>query len=261
MNMFVLTAIVVIIAMLGLWLLSLRLKDASIVDIFWGLGFVLIAWTSFVLSYGYRPRRLLLCSLVTIWGVRLALHLWRRNHGRPEDYRYAAMRKRHGAQFKWVSLGLVFGLQGLLMWIISLPLQMTQQTILPWELTWLDWLATGVWLTGFLFEAIGDWQLQQFKADPKNKGRVMDQGLWRYTRHPNYFGDAVVWWGFWLFSLAVGDGLFSMLSPLLMTFLLLKVTGAALLEKSLTKTKPQYKAYVARTNAFVPWFPKQENAK
>jgi steroid 5-alpha reductase family enzyme len=257
MNVFVITAVVIIIAMLGLWLLSLRLKDASIVDIFWGLGFVLIAWTSFALSYGYRPRRLLLCSLVTIWGVRLALHLWRRNHGRPEDYRYASMRKRHGAQFKWVSLGLVFGLQGLLMWVISLPLQMTQQAILPWEFTWLDWLAVGVWFVGFLFEAIGDWQLQQFKADPKNKGRVMDQGLWRYTRHPNYFGDAVVWWGFWLFSLAVGDGLFSMLSPLLMTFLLLKVTGAALLEKSLAKTKPAYKAYMARTSAFVPWWPKQ----
>lgn len=261
MNVFIITALVVIVAMLLLWLLSLRLNDASIVDIFWGLGFVLIAWTVYALSYGYRPRRLLLCSLVTIWGVRLALHLWRRGHGRPEDYRYAAMRKRHGAQFKWVSLGLVFGLQGLLMWIISLPLQMAQQAILPWELTWLDWLAVGVWLVGFLFEAVGDWQLQQFKANPKNKGQVMNQGLWRYTRHPNYFGDAVVWWGFWLFSLAVGDGLFSMLSPLLMTFLLLKVTGAALLEKSLTKTKPQYKAYVARTSAFVPWFPKQENAK
>lgn len=257
MNVFLVTGAVVTLAMIALWLLSLKLKDASIVDIFWGAGFVLIAWTAFALSNGYRPRRLLLCTLVTLWGGRLALHLWRRNHGRPEDYRYAAMRKRHGAQFKWVSLGLVFGLQGLLMWLISLPLQLAQQAILPWGLTWLDWVAVSVWLIGFAFEAVGDWQLQQFKSKPQNKGRVMEQGLWRYTRHPNYFGDAVVWWGFWLFAAAVGDGLFSMLSPMLMTFLLMKVTGAVLLEKSLTKTKPQYKAYVARTNAFVPWRPKQ----
>ncbi len=257
MNVFLVTGAVVTLAMLALWLLSLKLKDASIVDIFWGAGFVLIAWTAFALSNGYRPRKLLLCTLVTLWGARLALHLWRRNHGRPEDYRYAAMRKRHGAQFKWVSLGLVFGLQGLLMWIISLPLQLAQQALLSWELTWLDALAVAVWLTGFLFETVGDWQLQQFKADPQNKGRVLNQGLWRYTRHPNYFGDAMVWWGFWLFAVAVGDGLFTLLSPLLMTFLLLKVTGAALLEKSLTKTKPQYQAYAARTNAFVPWWPKQ----
>ena len=256
MNIYLITGAVVTLAMLTLWLLSLKLRDASIVDIFWGLGFVLIAWTAFALSYGYRPRKLLLCSLVTIWGVRLALHLWRRNHGKPEDYRYAAMRKRHGAQFKWVSLGLVFGLQGLLMWVISLPLQLAQQSILPWGLTWADWLAVGVWLIGFLFEAVGDWQLTQFKANPQNKGRVLEHGLWRYTRHPNYFGDAVVWWGLWLFSIAVGEGFFTMLSPILMTFLLVKVTGAALLEKSLSKTKPQYQAYVARTSAFVPWWPK-----
>lgn len=258
MNVFVITAAAIMLAMLALWLLSLKLKDASIVDIFWGVGFVLIVWLSYFVTDGYKPRKLLLCTLVTVWGLRLALHIGLRNRGQGEDYRYQAMRKKHGDSFKWISLALVFGLQGLLMWIIALPLQLTQQTILPWRLTWLDGLAALVWLIGFLFETIGDWQLQRFKRDPANKGKVMNEGLWYYTRHPNYFGDATVWWGFWLFSLGVGEGLLSLLSPLLMTFLLLKVTGAVLLEKSLTKTKPQYKAYVARTNAFLPWFPKRK---
>ena len=251
------TAAFTLIAMSLLWLLSLRLQDASIVDIYWGLGFVLIAWTAFALSDGYRPRKLLLCVLVTVWGVRLALHLWRRNRGRGEDYRYQAMRKRHRERFKWISLALVFGLQGLLLWVISLPLQLAQTAIWPWRLTWLDWLGAGVWLLGFLFEAVGDWQLMRFKADPNNRGKVLNRGLWRYTRHPNYFGDAVVWWGLWLIAVAAGEGFIAMLSPLLMTFLLLQVTGAALLEKSLVKTKPQYQFYVKHTSAFVPWPPKK----
>jgi steroid 5-alpha reductase family enzyme len=251
------TAAFTLLAMLLLWLLSLRLKDASIIDIYWGLGFVLIAWLTFLLADGYRPRRLLICTLVTIWGVRLALHLWLRNRGRGEDYRYQAMRKRHKERFKWISLSLVFGLQGLLMWTISLPLQLMQTAILPWGITWLEWAGASVWLAGFLFEAVGDWQLKQFKADSTNRGKVLRTGLWAYSRHPNYFGDALVWWGFWLMSLAVGEGIISLLSPLLMTFLLLQVTGAALLEKSLVKTKPQYKAYVANTSAFVPWWPKK----
>lgn len=251
------TAALTFFAMLLLWLLSLRIKDASIVDLYWGPGLALIAWLTYGLAYGYRPRKLLLCSLVTIWALRLVLHLWWRKRGHGEDFRYQAMRKRHKERFKWVSMGLVFGLQGLLMWIVSLPLQLAQTAILPWELTWLEGLGALLWLVGFLFEAVSDWQLLRFKADSTNRGKVLRTGLWRYSRHPNYFGDALVWWGFWVMALGVGEGLLAILSPLLMTFLLLKVTGAALLEKSLVKTKPQYKHYVANTSAFVPWLPKR----
>lgn len=251
------TAAFTFVVMFLLWLLSLRLNDASIVDLYWGPGLALIAWLTFWLADGYRPRRLLLCTLVTIWGLRLALHLWWRKRGRGEDFRYQAMRKRHKERFKWVSMGLVFGLQGLLMWIVALPLQLAQTAILPWGITWLEFVGVGVWIIGFLCEAVGDWQLLHFKADPANRGKVLRTGLWRYSRHPNYFGDAVVWWGFWVMALAVGEGLLAILSPLLMTFMLLRVTGAALLEKSLLKTKPQYKHYVAHTSGFVPWPPKR----
>ena len=250
-------ALVLLVCILFLWLLSVKLKDASIVDIFWGLGFVIVAWVSFALSEGHAPRCWLLCTLVTVWGVRLAWHLWQRNHGKGEDYRYQSMRKRVGPSFWWSSLFIVFGLQGLLIWLISLPLQLAQADARPFELTWLDYLGLLVWLVGFAFEALGDDQLKRFKADASNKGKVMDQGLWRYTRHPNYFGDALLWWGLWLIALNTPYGLMTIFSPFLMTLLLLKISGVSLLEKTLTKSKPGYESYMRHTNAFLPWFPKK----
>ncbi len=255
MNVYFATAAVIAFALFLLWLLSLKLKDASIVDIFWGLGFVLIAVTSYRLADGFAGRKLLLTALVVVWGGRLAGYLARRNIGKGEDYRYQAMRKRHGEQFKFVSLYLVFGLQGVLMWIISLPLQAAQTASQPDRLTLLDWLGVLLWTIGFGFEAIGDWQLARFKADPANKGKVMDRGLWAYTRHPNYFGDAVLWWGYFLIAAATGAW-WTVIGPILMTLLLMKVSGGALLEKTLVKTKPEYQDYVRRTSAFFPWFAK-----
>ncbi len=249
-------ALVLLAAIFLLWLLSVKLKDASIVDIFWGLGFVIVAWVSFALSKGHAPRRWLLCTLVTVWGVRLAVHLWQRNHGKGEDYRYQSIRKRVGPSFWWSSLFIVFGLQGLLIWLISLPLQVAQADARPFALTWLDYLGLLVWLIGFGFEAIGDDQLKHFKANAANKGKVMDQGLWRYTRHPNYFGDALLWWGLWLIAVSTPYGLMTIFSPVLMTLLLLKISGVSLLEKTLTKSKPGYESYIRRTNAFIPWLPK-----
>lgn len=242
-----------------LWLVSLARKDASIVDSFWGVGFAVIAGVCFFLTDGARPRKLLITTLVAIWGLRLAVHIFWRNYGKGEDYRYQAMRKKHGDRFPIVSLLTVFVFQGLLMWIISLPVQVAEIARVPEHLVWLDYLGAAVWAVGFLFEAVGDFQLTWFKFNPKNKGKVMDRGLWSYTRHPNYFGDATVWWGYFLIALAVPSGYWTIISPLAMTLLLMKVSGVALLEKKLVKTRPEYADYVRRTNAFFPWFPKQDS--
>jgi steroid 5-alpha reductase family enzyme len=239
-----------------LWLYSLAKKDASIVDSFWGPGFALIGWVSLFLTDGFQPRKFLIVVLVTVWGGRLGLHIFTRNHGKGEDYRYKAMRKQHGDKFPVVSLFTVFGFQGLLMWFISMPVQIAQVSATPDKLTLFDYMGAAVWAIGFLFEAVGDWQLKQFKAEPKNKGKVMDTGLWRYTRHPNYFGDATLWWGYYLIACAVPYGFWAVLSPLTMTIFLMNVSGVSLLEKSLKKNKPGYAEYIARTSSFFPLPPK-----
>ncbi|HWX40313.1 MAG TPA: DUF1295 domain-containing protein [Blastocatellia bacterium] len=237
-----------------LWLLSLVKKDASIVDIFWGIGFTAIALACFLITQGYQGRKLLVLALTGIWGLRLALHIFTRNRGKGEDFRYRRMRKHYGNRFALVSLFTVFAFQGLLMWVISLPLQVAEISPLPARLTWLDYLGAAIWAIGFLFEAVGDWQLAQFKSDPANQGRVMDSGLWAYTRHPNYFGDALLWWGLFFIAVATPADVWTVFSPLIMTTLLMKVSGVALLEKTLVKTKPEYQDYVRRTSAFFPVF-------
>jgi steroid 5-alpha reductase family enzyme len=255
-TLFPVTLAVTLAFMFLLWLYSLAKKDASIVDSFWGPGFALIAWISLLLTDGYQPRKFLLVSLVTLWGLRLGLHIFTRNHGKGEDYRYQAMRRQHGDKFPVVSLFTVFGFQGLLMWFISMPLQIAQVSTMPDRLTLFDYLGAALWAIGFLFEALGDWQLKQFKAEPKNQGKVMDKGLWRYTRHPNYFGDATLWWGYYLIACAVPNGFWTALSPLTMTVFLMNVSGVSLLEKSLKKNKPGYAEYIARTSSFFPLPPK-----
>jgi steroid 5-alpha reductase family enzyme len=245
------------VMMFVLWLVSLAMRNASIVDIFWGAGFAVIALVVFTLSEGYAPRKLLITSLAAIWGLRLAGYIGWRNAGKGEDFRYQAMRKRHGERFALVSLLTVFGVQGLLMWVISLPLQYAQLSREPARLTWLDFLGATLWAIGLSFEATGDWQLARFKSEQANKGKVMDRGLWAYTRHPNYFGDALLWWGFFLIALATPRGWLTVISPLLMTTLLMKVSGVALLEKTLVKTRPEYRDYVRRTSAFFPLPPKR----
>lgn len=232
-----------------LWLLSLRLRDASIVDIFWGCGFVLASVIAYLSSEGGR-RAAIVLALVTVWGCRLAIYLAWRNLGRGEDYRYQAIRKRYGDSFPLLSLFIVFGFQGLLIWIISMPLQIVMARNTP--LSPVDLIAGLLWLAGFLFETIGDLQLARFKADPANRGKVMDRGLWGYTRHPNYFGDSLVWWGFYLFAFAAG-GWWTVFSPILMTLLLLKLSGVALLERNLIKTRPDYEVYSRSVSAFIPW--------
>ena len=253
-NLFVLSGIAIFILMTLLWLVSLALKNSSIVDIFWGIGFILVTWLAFALTQGYLPRKQLVAILVTIWGLRLAIHIGIRNWGKPEDFRYAKWSEENGAHWWWISFFQVFLLQGILMWIISAPLLAAQTSGFPAILTPLDLIGTSVCILGLLFETIADLQLTRFKTDPSNKGKLLTTGLWKYSRHPNYFGEAAVWWGFYVIALAAGYG-WTIFSPIIMTYLLLKVSGVAMLERTM-KHKPGYEEYMQRTNAFLPWFPK-----
>lgn len=251
------SASLVLAAINVVWLISVRIRNAGIVDVFWGFGFVLVALTAFTLGDGYAPRRWLVLALAALWGMRLAVHLGLRNIGKPEDFRYRHMRQRSKGNFAMESLVRVFAVQALAMWTVSLPLQFAQAAGTPERLTWLDALGAGLWVVGFAFEAIGDAQLRRFKADPSNAGTVMDRGLWRYTRHPNYFGDAVLWWGFFVIALNSPDGWWTIVSPVLMTFVLAKISGVPILEKHLIKTRPGYAEYVRRTSALFPLPPKK----
>ena len=248
-------ALVILGVMTALWLVSLALRNSSIVDIFWGTGFVIANWVYFALTPdGLLARKWLMGILVTAWGLRLSLYILWRNWGKPEDFRYQKWRQEHGEKWWWRSFFQVFVLQGVLLLIISAPLLAAQLYATP-GLTWLDGLAILVWVIGFVFEAMGDWQLAHFKANPANRGKVMNQGVWRYTRHPNYFGDAAQWWGYYLVAASAG-GWWTILSPMIMTTLLVRVSGVALLEKTLDQ-RPGYKEYIETTSAFVPWFPRQ----
>lgn len=245
------------VLMVTVWAISVAIRDASIVDIAWGSGFVVVAWVAWLAGDATGPRTLLVPLLASGWGLRLTLHLANRNLGKGEDYRYQAMRKAHPGNFPLWSLVSVFGLQGALMYVVSLPLQAVQAGSGEQALGISDALGVLLFLTGLGFEALGDWQLQQFKKDPANKGLVMDRGLWRFTRHPNYFGDALLWWG--LFVLAAGrpEMLWTVVSPLAMSFLLTRVSGVPLLEKSMARRKPGYAEYMKRTSGFFPLPPRK----
>lgn len=246
--------------MLALWALSVPLRNASIVDIFWGPGFALISALSLWLAEGYGPRQWLLAGMTVIWGLRLGAWLALRNVGHGEDPRYARWRKRieaRGGSFTWHSLVWVFGLQGVLMLVISLPVQFGQLAGSPARLGPLAWVGVALWAAGLFFEAVGDWQLRRFRSDPANRGRVLETGLWRYTRHPNYFGDALLWWGIWLVAADAPAAAWTVVGPVVMTALLLRFSGVPILEKSLTATRPGYADYVRRTSAFLPRPPKR----
>ncbi len=246
--------LVILGLMTALWILSLILRDSSIVDVFWGPGFVLTTWVYFALTpAGFPARKWLMGGLVTVWGIRLGLYILRRNWGKAEDFRYQKWRREAGARWWWLSFFKVFLIQGSLMWILSTPLLVAQMSPVPATLTILDLLAIPLWAIGFSFEAVADWQLARFKADPANRGKLLDRGLWRYSRHPNYFGEATQWWAYFLLAAAVPSGWATVFSPLLMTILLLRVSGVSMLEASLKETKPGYEEYTATTSAFFPW--------
>lgn len=237
------------------WARSLQLRNASIIDGWWGMGFVVLASMAVWQSPIVTTRAVVALALVTVWGVRLSWHIVSRSHGAGEDFRYAAMRAGHGEAFWWRSLFTVFWLQAVILWVVAWPLDVAIRSPEPRALGTIDLLGVALVALGFAFECVGDWQLARFKADLANKGRVLDRGLWRFTRHPNYFGDATVWWGLGCLGLATGAW-WVLVSPALMTVLLVKVSGVALLEERLARTKPGYRDYVARTNAFLPWWPR-----
>jgi len=245
---------VLLVAATFTWLLSIPMHNVSIVDSLWSL-MLFAAGVIYGLDADPRaPRLSFVLWMLVFWAFRLSFYITKRNVGKGEDHRYQAIRARNEPGFTWKSLYLVFWLQALLTWIISLPLLgafASNRPIGP-----LDWLGILVWLVGFVFEVGGDWQLARFKKDPANAGQVMNRGLWRYTRHPNYFGEFCIWWGFWLIALSAGAW-WSIVGPLLISFLLLRVSGVTLLEKDIGNRRPQYADYVLKTNAFFPGPPRK----
>ena len=250
-------AAVVLVMIIG-WLISLVIKNVTVVDSLWGLGFVAIAWLSVLLTDGFWGRGLLIACLVTVWGLRLTAYLTWRNWGKGEDPRYGSWRKKSGKHFWIISLFKVFLLQSLFLWAIAVTVQYGVIFKTAEGLTWLDGFGVTLWVIGFVFEAVGDWQLAAFKSNPANKGKVMDRGLWAYTRHPNYFGECLIWWGIFFITLSVPNSWWTVISPVIITAVLLKMTGVPLTEKLLLDRRPGYRAYVERTHAFFPWFPKKQ---
>jgi steroid 5-alpha reductase family enzyme len=259
---FVLTALLILACQLALWLLSIRLRDASIVDIFWGPAFALVAVATWlhVQGTGVASRQALIVALTCLWAIRLGVYIGLRSRGHGEDPRYTAFRKHAKGNENLFILRNVFIAQGRSMWLTSLPVQVGQFLLAPAAIGPVAWLGVAVWTVGFLFETVGDWQLARFRRDPANAGRIMQTGLWRYTRHPNYFGDACVWWGLFLIACDHWIGLFTIIAPWRMTNALVNRTGKKLLEKKMRKTRPDYEDYIARTSGFLPWPPRKPPA-
>jgi steroid 5-alpha reductase family enzyme len=248
----------VALLILATWGLSLRLRDASVIDPVWGPAFAIVAVIAGVDGSGDPARRWLLLGLTLVWGLRLGLHLTRRKlHEPEEDRRYRAMREAHPHNFAVWSLGWVYLLQGALVVVISLPLQVAAQR--GPALSWAIVPGLLIYALGLGFEATGDEQLRRFKADPANAGEVMDRGLWRYTRHPNYFGDACIWWGLWLVTLQAGGTWWTVIAPIVMSVLLIRVSGKGLLEQEIGNRRPGYASYIERTSGFLPLPPRQSS--
>lgn len=251
------TVVVAAVVMFAGWLVSLPIRNVTVVDSLWPSVFVVAAWSIQIWGPGEGGdgRSTLILAMITMWGATLATHLTRRNWGKPEDYRYDALRRRFQPFALW-SVLVVFGLQGLLMTVVSLPVQAVLGDANPSGLGWLDYAGALMWATGWAFETISDGQLRCFLADESNRGKVMDRGLWRYSRHPNHFGDALMWWGIYVVSISAG-GAWTFAGPLVMTLLLLRVSGVILVERRMGATRSGYAEYAARTSKFIPRPPRR----
>jgi steroid 5-alpha reductase family enzyme len=257
LTLFLQATLIIICCVSILWVISIFIKDVSIIDLFWGTGFVIVNAFYLFLHDEFNLRRWIVLALVTIWGLRLSIYLAIRNIGKGEDARYKEFRRSYGARrYWWLSFFQVFLLQAILMMIVSLPLLGIAIGNSDEGLYFIDYVAMVFWIIGFSFEAGGDYQLFRFKRDDLNKGKVLNAGFWKYTRHPNYFGDTMIWWSFALFCIASANYWY-IIGSFVMTLLIIKVSGVALLEKSLSETKPEYKEYIEKTNSFFPFFPKK----
>jgi len=250
---------IVMTAVLLLWLISIPARDVSIIDMAFAPLMALVAGMTFLNAGGVTSRKLLITSLVVIWAVRMGVHLIKRNWGHGEDPRYAKLRTwcPEGWPFYCLSLKQVFLLQGIVIWAATLPVQFAQIYQTPTGLGWLALSGVLIWLSGFLFEVIGDQQLARFKANPDNEGKILNTGLWKYTRHPNYFGEVTLWWGLFIIACENPWALLTIIGPLLYTYLIIKVTGKATLEKKMSKERPGYADYIANTSGFFPMPPRQ----
>jgi len=255
LNAILIVILAVFIYMTALFLLAVKIKRNDLVDNAWGMGFVLISWLFFVLRPTEDWRRILITLLISVWAIRLSWFLLQRYKGRKEDFRYAQWRKQWGNSWLWRSYLQVFLLQGFFMLSIAYPVFFhSRPAANPAVLV--DLIGLLVWVIGFFFESVGDAQMRAFKANPQNRGKVMNKGLWRYTRHPNYFGESTMWWGIFILTLNFSGGIFAIASPLIITILLLKVSGIPLLEKKY-KENPEYQSYIRRTSSFFPLPPKE----
>lgn len=250
---FIYSALAIFAYMVVVFVWATLIKDNSIVDIGWGLGFVVVAVTGLLLQPVVLNYHFFLLGMVAIWAFRLSGYIYLRNRNTGEDYRYAQWRKEGGKYVVVRAFFQVFMLQGVFMFIIALPIMVAMANTVASPM--LSLVGLGIWLVGFLFEAVGDNQKSRFKANPANKGKIMQSGLWRYTRHPNYFGEALLWWGIFVFVVPAGYWWLSIIGPAVLTFLLLKVSGVAMLEKKYEGNK-EFEDYARRTSSFIPWWPK-----
>jgi steroid 5-alpha reductase family enzyme len=253
------TAGITLAAITSLWVISIIIRDVSIIDMaFSGLISLLIGF-SFWKTQAQGPAALITLFAVLIWGLRMSVYLVHRNWGHGEDVRYTKLRSwaPEGWAFHWLSLRQVFLLQGVVIWLLTLPQQIFFWVAPAADMTAIAWLGLSLWGIGFFFETIGDWQLSKFRADESKRGTVLNTGLWRYTRHPNYFGELAQWWGLFLIAIQVPQVGFGLVGVLLYSWLVVRVTGKATLEKKLGREKPDYEDYVRTTSGLIPWFPKR----
>ncbi|PLX26195.1 steroid 5-alpha reductase [Candidatus Parcubacteria bacterium] len=254
-NLFSVPILIVFVYMVLFFVIALIKKNNSIVDIGWGFGFVILVLYTFLFESVSSPVQSTITLLVCVWGLRLSYHILKRSRGKEEDFRYKKWRKDWG---KWVDVRAffqVFMLQGFFMLVIASPFIITNTSRSHYSFGLLQWLGLIVWVSGFVFESVGDWQLKRFISNSKNKGRLCTVGLWKYTRHPNYFGEAIMWWGIWLLSLSTPHSLYTIISPIVITWLLRFVSGVPLLEKK-WEGREDFVAYKKQTNTFIPWFSK-----
>ncbi len=250
MNYFLILGLVLLVYMSLWFVISLIKKRNDVADVAWGLGFVLLAWVSFFISEVHDVRGILVSLLVSIWGIRLAWHIQARHKGKPEDYRYQKWRNEWGRWFVMRSYLQVYLLQGALLFLIVLPVLFINKST-DSVISIFDILGIALWLIGFTFESVGDAQLARFLGNPLNKGKLMRSGLWAYTRHPNYFGEVTQWWGIWLVAVSLPNGWITIVGPITITLLILKVSGIPLLEKKMEE-HPDFAEYKRKTSIFIP---------